>query len=71
MTGRWARHCAGLPPFFVKTTLPEETERTAIVAETRYRGQQLGVNEIDQLLCTSKATLYKYLRHRGFVIHTH
>jgi DNA invertase Pin-like site-specific DNA recombinase len=51
--------------------LSEEAERTAIVAETLYREQQLGVNEIAQHLRISKVTLYKYLRHRGVVIHAH
>jgi DNA invertase Pin-like site-specific DNA recombinase len=46
-------------------------ERTAIVAETLYREQQLGVNEIAQRLRISKVRLYKYLRHRGVVIHSH
>ncbi|RZJ93989.1 MAG: recombinase family protein, partial [Hymenobacter sp.] len=40
-------------------------------AETLYREQQLGVNEIAQRLHISKVTLYKYLRHRGVVIHAH
>jgi DNA invertase Pin-like site-specific DNA recombinase len=51
--------------------LSQEAERTAIVAETLYREQQLGVNEIVQRLRISKVTLYKYLRHRGVVIHAH
>jgi DNA invertase Pin-like site-specific DNA recombinase len=51
--------------------LSEEAERTAIVAETLYREQQLGVNEIAQRLRISKVTLYKYLRHRGVVIPSH
>jgi DNA invertase Pin-like site-specific DNA recombinase len=49
--------------------LSEEAERTAIVAETLYKEQQLGVNEIAQRLRISKVTLYKYLRHRGVPIH--
>lgn len=51
--------------------LSEEAERTAIVAETLYREQTLGVNEIAKRLYISKVTLYKYLRHRGVVIHAH
>ena len=51
--------------------LSEEAERTAIIAETLYREQQLGVNEIAQRLNISKVTLYKYLRHRKVVIHAH
>lgn len=51
--------------------LSEEAERTAIVAETLYKEQQLGVNEIAQRLRISKVTLYKYLRHRGVVIQGH
>lgn len=38
--------------------LSKEAERTAIVAETRYRELQLGVNEIAQRLRISKVTLY-------------
>ena len=51
--------------------LSEEAERTAIVAETLYREQQLGVNEIVQRLHISEVTLYKYPRHRGVIIHNH
>jgi DNA invertase Pin-like site-specific DNA recombinase len=51
--------------------LSEQAERTAIIAETLYREQQLGVNEIAQRLHISKVTLYKYLRHRHVVIHAH
>jgi DNA invertase Pin-like site-specific DNA recombinase len=51
--------------------LSEQAERTAIIAETLYREQQLGVNEIAQRLRISKVTLYKYLRHRGVVIHAY
>lgn len=51
--------------------LSEQAERTAIIAETLYREQQLGVNEIAKRLDISKVTLYKYLRHRGVVIHSH
>ena len=51
--------------------LSEQAERTAIIAETLYREQQLGVNEIAQRLNISKVTLYKYLRHRKVVIHAH
>jgi len=51
--------------------LSEEAERTAIVAETLYREQTLGVNEIARRLHISKVTLYKYLRHRGVIIHAH
>jgi DNA invertase Pin-like site-specific DNA recombinase len=51
--------------------LSEEAERTAIVAETLYREQQFGVNEIAKRLHISNVTLYKYLRHRGGVIHAH
>ncbi|RIY05805.1 recombinase family protein [Hymenobacter rubripertinctus] len=51
--------------------LSEEAQRTAMVAETLYKEQQLGVNEIAQRLRISKVTLYKYLRHRGVVIHAY
>nr|WP_246455762.1 recombinase family protein [Hymenobacter citatus] len=51
--------------------LSEEAERTVTVAETLYKKQQPGVNEIVQRLRISKVTLYKYLRHLGVVIHSH
>lgn len=51
--------------------LSDEAERTAIVAETLYREQQFGVNEIAQSLRISKVTPYKYLRHRGVFVHSH
>jgi len=51
--------------------LSEQAERTAIIVETLYREQQVGVNEIAQLLNISKVTLYKYLRHRKVVINAH
>ena len=51
--------------------LSKEAERTAIVAETLYNAQQLGVNEIARQLRISKVILYKYLRHRGVPIHSH
>jgi DNA invertase Pin-like site-specific DNA recombinase len=51
--------------------LSEQAERTAIIAETLYHEQQLGVSEIAQHLKISKVTLYKYLRHRKVVIHAH
>ncbi|WP_229755429.1 recombinase family protein [Hymenobacter cavernae] len=48
--------------------LSKEAERAAIVAETLYNEQQLGVDEIARQLRISKVTLYKYLRHRGVPI---
>ena len=51
--------------------LSEEAERTAFIAETLYREQQLGVNEIAQRRYISKVISYKYLRHRNVVIHAH
>jgi len=51
--------------------LSEKAERTVIIAETLYRAQQFGVNEIAQRLHISKVTLYRYLRHRKVVIHAH
>jgi len=39
--------------------LSDEAERTAIVAETLYKEEQLGVNEIAQRLRISKVTLYQ------------
>lgn len=51
--------------------LSEEAQRTAIVAETLYREQTLGVDEIARRLAISKVTLYKYLRYRGVTIRSH
>jgi hypothetical protein len=50
--------------------LSKEAERTTIVVETFYREQKSGVNETAQRLRISKVTLYKYLCHRGVVIHS-
>lgn len=51
--------------------LSEQAERTASMAEARYREQPLGVNETAQRLHMSKVTRCKYLRHRHVVIHAH
>lgn len=48
--------------------LSEEAQKTAIVAEALHREGHLGVNEIAKRLRISKATLYKYLRHRSVTI---
>jgi DNA invertase Pin-like site-specific DNA recombinase len=48
--------------------LSEEAQKTAIVAEALHREGHLGVNEIAKRLQVSKATLYKYLRHRGVAV---
>jgi DNA invertase Pin-like site-specific DNA recombinase len=48
--------------------LSEEDQKTAIVAEALHREGHLGVNEIAKRLQVSKATLYKYLRHRGVAV---
>ena len=50
--------------------LTKEAEKTAILAQTLYNERKLGVNEIASDLKISKMTLYKYLRHRGVVIHS-
>jgi DNA invertase Pin-like site-specific DNA recombinase len=51
--------------------ISQAAERTAIIAETLYREQQLGVNEIAKRLHISKVTLCKYLHHRHVPIHAH
>lgn len=45
--------------------LSAAAEKKAIAAEALYKGGRLGVNTIAENLGVSKATLYKYLRHRG------
>lgn len=40
-------------------------KKKAVAAEALYKEGQLSVNEIAENLDVSKATLYKYLRHRG------
>ncbi|MET3115331.1 DNA invertase Pin-like site-specific DNA recombinase [Pedobacter sp. CG_S7] len=50
--------------------LSKEAERTAMLAQTLYNERKLGVNEIAKELLISKMTLYKYLRHRGVLIHS-
>ncbi len=45
--------------------LNEAAEKKAIAAEALYIRGDLSVNEIADNLGISKATLYKYLRHRG------
>ena len=48
--------------------LSKENESTACAAETLYREGKLSVNQIAKQLGIVKATLYKYLRHRGVEI---
>ncbi len=48
--------------------LSDEAEKKARAAEALYKEGQLSANEIAQNLGISKATLYKYLRHRGVPI---
>lgn len=48
--------------------LSEKAKRKAIAAEALYKEGQLSVVEICQNLNISKATLYKYLRHRGIEV---
>ena len=50
--------------------LSPEAERKAIAAEALYQAGNLSVNEIAKNLGIAKATLYKYLRHRGVQVGT-
>jgi DNA invertase Pin-like site-specific DNA recombinase len=45
--------------------LSEEAQQTARVCESLYQEGELSANAIARQLGISKATLYKYLRHRG------
>lgn len=49
--------------------ISKEAEKTAMLAQTLYSERKLGVNDIAKELSISKMTLYKYLRHRGVIIH--
>jgi len=51
--------------------LSDDAEKKARAAEALYKEGQLSANEIAQNLGISKATLYKYLRHRGVPIGTY
>ena len=44
--------------------MTKEAEQKAILAETYYREEKMGVNQIALEIGVSKMTLYKYLRHR-------
>jgi len=48
--------------------LSATAEKRAVAAEALYKEGRLSVNEISENLGVSKATLYKYLRHRGVVV---
>jgi DNA invertase Pin-like site-specific DNA recombinase len=48
--------------------LSDSAEATAMAAETLYRERKLSVSEICGKLHIAKATLYRYLRHRGVEI---
>ena len=50
--------------------LSNESEKRAMLAQTLYSERKLGVNDIAKELSISKMTLYKYLRHRGVIIHS-
>ena len=50
--------------------LSAAAEKKAIAAEALYKEGRLGVNAIAENLGVSKATLYKYLRHRGVEVGT-
>lgn len=51
--------------------LTSDAELKAVAAEALYREGKLSVVEIANNLSISKATLYKYLRHRGVEIGSH
>lgn len=63
-TRPWARAATCAQVGGRQRSLSEQVERTAIIAETLCREQQLGIYEIAQRPNISKVTLYKYLRHR-------
>jgi len=44
--------------------MTKEAEQKAILAETYYREEKMGVNQIALEIGVSKMTLYEYLRHR-------
>ncbi len=48
--------------------LSEKAEQTARLCESLYLEGKIGANQIAEQLSISKATLYKYLRHRGVEI---
>jgi predicted transcriptional regulator len=50
--------------------LSAAAEKKAVAAESLYKEGRLSVNEIAENLGVSKATLYKYLRHRSVEIGT-
>lgn len=50
--------------------LSEQAKRTAIAAEALYKEGNLSVAEICDNLSISKATLYKYLKHRGVEVNS-
>lgn len=44
--------------------LSEKAKKTAVAAEALYKEGRLSIQEIADNLSISKATLYRYLRHR-------
>ena len=44
--------------------MTKEAEQKAILAETYYKEEKMGVNQIALEIGASKMTLYKYLRRR-------
>lgn len=48
--------------------MTKEAEQKAILAETYYKENKMGVNQIAKEIGVSKMTLYKYLRYRGVKI---
>ena len=48
--------------------MTKDAEQKAILAETYYKENKMGVNQIALEIGVSKMTLYKYLRHRNVEI---
>jgi DNA invertase Pin-like site-specific DNA recombinase len=48
--------------------MTKDAEQKAILAETYYKENKMGVNQIATEIGVSKMTLYKYLRHRNVEI---
>ena len=51
-----------------RTGMSKEAEQKAILAESYYREEKLGVSQIAKEIGVSKMTLYKYLRYRNVPI---
>lgn len=48
--------------------LSPQAQQKSIIAETLYKEQHLSIGEMCEQLSISKATLYRYLRHRGIEV---